>query len=146
MCLTLPRFYETPRYATKDIVCYKVGVNSQDDTFKSAIFGKTYKKGETYKSVLRHTSVIPLVRNDSPFFDWLRTICANQIHQDIIELGLHTFANEPDSLKRIPYFHTCIYKCVIPKGSWYYKGYTGYGNLRFASYASDTLKICEKIR
>lgn len=122
MCLTLGIWpFNRIRTAKKDIVCYKF-LRRKGEQLITPYQYTFVEIGETYDSKLRKD------------------------FQGDIEEGLHSFKRlkAVDSFVEDNYYKTLyssivIVKCIIPKGSTYYKG-------RYASstcYASDTLKYVE---
>lgn len=122
MCLIIKKS-SVALIATEDIICYKVL------TYIITV-GKwlTYFKyspvtiGDTYHSELTRQEL---------------TIT------DAIEKGLHSFASLEDANNFVSdRLNVGVFKCVIPKGSTYYKG----SFFNWKSYASDTLVYIEIIK
>lgn len=145
MCLLIKR--NSIRYATEDIVCYKAVKNAKEtvDVYESPFMNFKYQIGKTYSSPLNHLALIenPDANNRDLLYSWERTKYLNCIYSDKIEEGLHTFVDPLDCYLSFPQY--TILKCIIPKGSWYYKGvFQAFGPKQ--SYASDTLRICSKYK
>lgn len=132
MCLDLQRGYSS-MVADEDIICYKVIFNycgcSKYRTFYQI---SMIELGEKYHSKLE-------LYTDGDTFDG---------HS--IEMGLHTFCNLKDTKSFVrskagQYTNRdiVIAKCIIPKGSTYYKGIFRVRNKNIESYASDTLQYEE---
>lgn len=92
MCFVKVRKEDKPKIAQKDIVCYKVGcINYTNNTHTSVYMDFVYEINKLYK--IKH---------------W-RTKDVKEI-----EIGFHSMAKKP----------LCRYgivKCIIPKGSKYYR-------------------------
>jgi len=104
--------------AKRDLVCYKF-IESDVETPNNYTTPYRYlpiEIGETYDSVLDELNVVGL--NVDGFY--------------IINLGLHSLTNKADCTKFAKHFtnqrnNQCVVKCIIPKGSLYYKGaFEGY--------------------
>lgn len=117
MCLKL-KSISFKRLALTDKICYKFLESDCKGGYETPYRYLEVTIGETYKSTLR------------------RTECNE------IEEGLHSFANYEDTKRKADNFSCVVAKCVIPRGSWYYKGeFSGY-----KSYASNQLKYVEIIK
>jgi hypothetical protein len=133
MCLDLKKF-SFKHKARKDIIVYKELLSYEKD-------------GETiYVTPYQHVEVCLYETYNS---DLIREY--NSIHR-----GLHSFVNPLDVFKNARYVtktllikdennkyatydvKPVLVECVIPKGSYYYKGTFDYNN-KFKSIASDTL-------
>lgn len=111
---------EEPLVAQEDIVCYKVLTRTQHSPY----YDFYYELELEYYSALIKDSYC-------------------------IEEGFHSFSDE-DTAKKSKllieagsgYNDCSIYKCIIPQGSKYY---VGYSITTFNSYASNRIKIIEKV-
>ena len=130
MCLRLKSKKTKVCIAKEDIICYKFLIRSVYDD--NGVYRTPYKNfpitiGSEYTSEL----------NKDEF---------------LVDMGLHTFKNLEDTRKRASlntYYTIC--KCLIPKGSRYYKGTFNtfdnhWNDVWFESYASDRLIYLEIIK
>jgi hypothetical protein len=125
MCLYIQKESKREK-ADEDIVVYKVLLRYADD--RGNILKTLYKKvkvelGKTYKSRLFKEKFI-------------------NIHH--INYGLHTFIEQPGLTKFNYNITPYVAKCIIPKGSFYYKGRFHDENFD-DSYASNKLTYIEII-
>lgn len=124
MCLELPKDqrYSEPQIATKDIVVYKIVIDNRE---KQLAF---YPKGLVTPYQYKTINIGSKYRSTFTFD-----------YRGDIEKGLHSFANLKTAKNSIKgSYHRLICKCVIPKGSKYYKGKFFYGRM-VGSYASSRL-------
>lgn len=126
MCLRLSKINrEThePKIATKDLVCYKLVLDSRNRNIGSLITpyrNEPISIGSTYTSEFTYNS------------------------DGNVESGLHSYKSlRGVKFDRLNYFDSSIIvRCCIPKGSRYYQG-------KFSNkqcYASDTLTYVELIK
>lgn len=135
MCMNLcKRFHQiVPYYATHDIECVKLMDNfrySDDDThmklIDSPVQNFTYIMGKKYGPI----NVKPLFTN------------IPGVHK--ITRGFHSFQSLKVALRYNYHYMCCkVCKCIIPKGSWYYKGFIEYSADK--GYVSDSIIIKEII-
>lgn len=98
MCLELKNAYVWPRIALWDIVCFKRVIKT--DNFGTLKYYTPYQKeaveiGSTYKSKIRKDG-------------------------SLIDVGLHSYVTQKDAIANS--WGNPIVKCIIPRGSIYYKG------------------------
>lgn len=128
MCLTLINTISRKRAKT-DIICYKVLVwrtTNHSRRLSSPIFQETWNIGEektnTERRWTRYRHAI-----DNGYYHSYEMLCDARSFED--ELGGRGLWAE-------------TYKCVIPQGAYYYKGY--HSRVR-EGYASKKLRIVEKV-
>lgn len=151
MCCFLDKNNYAPRYATRDIKCYKLMHRSSEGLYKSPVFNFEYRLGELYKTEM---SKFP----NKALFDkhlnnmYSRPDLRGKISSLIFNLkqhktqyvpsevynGFHTYVDHPQSLKSWMY----IVECIIPKGSWYYVGETQDNS---ECYVSDQLILSKDV-
>ena len=95
MCFIKKRRFSLPKIAREDIFCYKI-VLRFNVSFVSLIQGFPYVRGETYKT---------------------RFIPHEKFFKMYISRGFHSYINMPPEI----YLKYRIVKCIIPKGTRYYK-------------------------
>ena len=119
MCLVLKSTFTWAKKAKKDIIVYKV-IKEDNGMYKTPCQNFVVKIGETYTSKLNK-------------------------HSSVVEEGLHSFENFSDAnfeaMCCIWHKHIVV-KCIIPKGSKYYKGLFG----SYDSYVSNKLTYIEIIK
>lgn len=129
--------------AESDIEVYKVACRLKgSDKLVSPYWMFPYEVGESYSSKLE-------VLEDYIIVD-------DSAYSLAVEAGIHTLANKEDAVKYIRSYTATLYdsvilRCVIPKGSEYYKGTWYYSinqqpTVAVDSYASDALKVMEIVR
>ena len=130
-----------PKYATQDIVCYKV--------LYKGLYGKTfngiyyspykffkYKLNERVSSDFDFAS-LPLIKmSPQKEYKFLRILTYfRQVNK-----GLHSFKYLIDAHKlNNRFIGGTVMKCIIPKGSWYYEGIGD-------ELVSDNIIIIEEVR
>lgn len=123
-----------PHYATHDIECIKIMENFRysDDVTRMKLIDSpvrcfTYIMGKKYGPI----DIKPLLTH------------IPRVHR--ITRGFHSFPSLEVALryKNNIYHYSCykVCKCIIPKGSWYYKGFIGYSTNK--GYVSDSIIIKE---
>lgn len=132
-------FYTTvanpPSVAHRDMVCYKV----LDENMCSWIQGFEYTINKVYKTELE------TLHEDS----WSSNIYFTSLNKRIyyknvyrISRGFHSYQRNTKQIGRIyiARYHRipCVFRCIIPKGSLYYKNQWG-------EYVSDQIVIKEKV-
>lgn len=131
-------FYTTvessPLVAHRDMVCYKI----LDYNMCSWIKGFKYTMNKVYKTELG------TLEEEGPNYIYFTSLDKKIInkHTYCISSGFHSYQRNTKQLSRayhigwlrIPY----IYKCIIPKGSFYYRN-------QFGEYVSDQIMIKEKV-
>lgn len=122
MCLIVNKVI--PFIAKKDIICYKIYVK-KEGYLSSPYFGHT-----------------PSVRN----FTELEPNPISSDHKYIINKGFHSFKHLKDAKRDTqfyPFLYTnnIIYKCIIPKGSKYYRGFFS-GSIAYCSESIKLLEVC----
>lgn len=115
MCLIIKTTTKKVK-AKKDIVVYKTLIQESDGEYLTSYQFFIVKIGETYTS--------DLIRDNNE-------IC----------VGLHSFVSKSKAKRVANYYNELAVKCVIPKGSYYYRG----SFFRASSIASDTLTYVEII-
>ena len=139
MCLYCWR--KNPRIAKKDIVCYKVLIHLGSGAYVTPYTQRhlTYaeKKGKLdFVATGDKITLVNLVGLSRFFFRY-----------KVSKGYIHTFKNKADAAiemadwrrhKNPPY----VFKCIIPKGTEYYKGIFG---RTMKSYCSDKIRIIEKV-
>ena len=127
MCLILQ--YLKPKIADKDIVCYKI-------VKKSKVKG-VYKSG-----VQRFEYTIRQLYTNNIDIKYINIYIKKYYNIFTIGVGMfHSYTNYL-SPKLIPSSDYITLKCIIPKGSYYFEGYSN--NLLL--YASSQIKILEEIK
>lgn len=130
-------FYTTvessPLLAHRDMVCYKI----LDRNMCSWIKGFKYTMNKVYKTEL---GILEEGLNDIYFTSLGKRIISK--HTYCIFSGFHSYQRNTKQLSRV-YRIGClkisyIYKCIIPKGSLYYRN-------QFGEYVSDQIMIKEKV-
>jgi hypothetical protein len=130
MCLNI-KWYSIPRIALTDITCYKY-VDRDDqllDVFRTPHQAALVRLGETYTSEIR--------RNKNEVKEALHSFAKLKI--TIAYLNKY----RPTSYKR---GDVIIVRCIIPRGSWYYKGKWGNYKSSPKRYASNRLKYVEIVK
>lgn len=124
MCLTRSNINCGPRYATEDIVCYKVlykelcGKPFNGIYYSPYKFFK-YKLNERVSSDFDFAS-LPLTKM-SPQKEYKFIRILTYFRQ--VNKGLHSFKYLIDAHKlNNRFINGIVMKCIIPKGSWYYEG------------------------
>lgn len=129
MCLLTT--HKKPKIANEDIVCYKIYIEDNNKLYSLFMKAEAPLIGEIETSGL-----------SSPFY--------RGGHTFEVERGFHSFSYLKDIKCYLENIIRCdsyfllkikysIFKCVIPKGSLYYKGYfDGY-----YSYCSENIKLIE---
>lgn len=123
----------SPLVAHRDMVCYKV----LDQNMCSWIQGFKYNINTVYKTEL---GVLEGEINNIFFSSLNKRIYSKNVY--CIYKGFHSYQRNTKQISkvyvarytRIP----CIYKCIIPKGSLYYRN-------QFGEYVSDQIMIKEKV-
>lgn len=155
MCCFLDKSNYAPRYATRDIKCYKVMHRSSEDSYKSPIYNFEYKLGELYKtemSKIHNKALIdknlnnmyrrPALRGKiSSLMFTLKQYKTQYIPSEVYN-GFHTYIKYPQSLSTWASEWCCIVECIIPKGSWYYVGET---QANSECYVSDQLILSKEV-
>lgn len=104
--------------ASTDIVCYKFVICDKRGYLQTPYQYESVEIGETYDSELK-----------SSYFS--------------VEEGLHSFKTLKDCTNYKSFWRTCIIvKCIIPKGSRYYKGKF----MGFKGYASNKIQYVEEVK
>lgn len=129
-----------PKYATQDIVCYKV--------LYKGLYGKTfngiyyspykffkYKLNELVSSNFDFVSLPLIKRSPQEEYKFLRILTYfRQVNK-----GLHSFKYLIDAHKlNNRFIEGTVMKCIIPKGSWYYEG-------TYDELVSDNIIIIEEV-
>lgn len=110
-----------PKYATKNITCYKILCkNDKTNTYYSP---KQFFKYELNKRVSSNFSfMLSFLGISSPQIEY--NFLKTSKNFDCVEQGLHSF----DSMSAAIHYKYCfirkglVMECIIPKGSWYYEG------------------------
>lgn len=139
MCLYCWR--KNPRIAKKDIVCYKVLIHNGSGIYATPYMQKQLtlaeKKGKVYFVATGNKTLLVNLNGLSRFF----------FRYQVSKGYIHTFKNKADAVKEIADWRCgknppVIFKCIIPKGTEYYKGIFG---RTMKSYCSDKIRIIEKV-
>lgn len=108
--------------AEKDITCYKI--------YTYLEYRDEYRSPFRLDSIKKFNEVIHV-----PIF--LDSIEENQVY-----LGFHTFCNEEDAKYLATLFSYKVFKCIIPRGSKYYKGIVDSAPEQFIpGYCSESLIV-----
>lgn len=120
MCLVRSNIFCGPKYATKDIICYKVLCKNDQNEYFSPCQHFIYKLNKCVSSNFSFTLSTSTYFPPQIEYNSLKLIrnfnCVTQ--------GLHSF----NCLSAAIEFKDCfvkegiVMKCIIPKGSWYYEG------------------------
>ena len=120
MCLTRLNTKCGPKYATKDIICYKVLCKNNQNEYFSPCQHFIYKLNKCVSSIFSFTLSTSTYFPPQIEYNSLKLIrnfnCVTQ--------GLHSFKYSFAAIE----FKDCfvkegiVMKCTIPKGSWYYEG------------------------
>jgi len=128
MCLTT--FGNTKanrKCATRDIVCYKVFVISLDDFLQPTVINSMYHRTNVpWKIGVTKTA------EKSPFI-YCGEVKGGYFHSYRDWVDAQQIIKRGDGTRRL-----MVFKCVIPKGTWYYTGIHSDG---FDGYASKQLRI-----
>lgn len=117
MCLTID-FNQKPEVASEDIVVYKHLIRRR----RGSGFLTSFRLSEIEIGLSYYAEL-------------------NKIYDKVYE-GLHSYASCEIAKQRAIYWNEVLVKCIIPKGSTYYKGtFESLGD----AYASDTLIYNEVI-
>jgi hypothetical protein len=140
MCLYCWR--KNPKIAKKDIVCYKVLLHLGEGAYITPY-------AERRLTLAEKRGQVDFVANGN------KSIAKNLIGLDrwyyrykVNKGYIHTFKNRKDAVEEmIDWRTTCkktpyVFKCIIPKGTEYYKG--TFGDVS-KSYCSDKIRIIEKV-
>lgn len=120
MCLVRLNIKCGPRYATKDIICYKVLCKNNQHEYFSPCMHFIYKLNKCVSSNFSFT----LSTSTSFLPQKEYTILKSLENFNCVTQGLHSFKY----LSAAVGFKDCFIKegivmeCTIPKGSWYYEG------------------------
>ena len=123
------------KVAETDLVCYKVLLRMKvGGGYKSAYANHPYEIGELYHT---HSTSLHIKRMDSAY-----ALYGGVYHSyhDIEALGFeyHNVMDQMECLNLDKHFDAVNVKCIIPKGSIYWKNEE--------EYASDSIKIVEVIK
>lgn len=118
MCLFKKRQF--PKRSDSDIVVYKVLLIA---SFSYNIFHRDYVTPFRYKSVDINK---PQIANDYLYTKFIKSIFSKNIEEGFI----HAYSEYNKVLdlferKKKEIFKPCIFKCIIPKGTYYYEGSCG---------------------
>lgn len=119
MCLTRSNMNCGPKYATQDIVCYKVLYKVIKDIYCSPYKQFPYKLNERVSSDFDFAS-LPLTKmSPQKEYKFIRILT----YFSQVNKGLHSFKYLIDANKlNNRFLGGTVMKCIIPKGSWYYEG------------------------
>lgn len=108
--------------AEKDITCYKIYVYLE--------YRDEYRSPFRLDRIKKFNKVIHVPQFLDP------------IEGNAVYLGFHTFCNEEDAKYLATLFSYKVFKCIIPKGSKYYKGITASSLEKSApGYCSESLIV-----
>ena len=125
MCLFT--YHLKPKIADNDIICYKI-------VEKTKIKGVYKSKFQRFEYIIRQL----YTNNINVKFVYKLTYSTFSGYA-IGEGMFHSYAGYPIILS--PLLNCALLKCIIPKGAYYFKGYSG----NYSSYASSQIKIVEEI-
>lgn len=119
MCLTRSNMNCGPRYATEDIICYKVLYKFIKGIYCSPYMKFPYKLNERISSDFSFVSLPPVKMSPQKEYKFIRILTYfRQVNK-----GLHSFKYLIDANKlNNRFLGGTVMKCIIPKGSWYYEG------------------------
>lgn len=124
MCLTRLNLKCGPKYATEDIICYKVlRKGLYGETFNGIYYSPykffKYKLKERVSSdfSFRLSPTLPLIpQKEYTYLKNLKTF-------EFVSQGLHSFKYLSAAISHnMRFIGGVVMKCTIPKGSWYYEG------------------------
>lgn len=120
MCLVRSNIFCGPKYATIDIICYKVLCKNNQNEYFSPCQHFIYKLNKCVSSNFSFTL------STSTYFPPQKeyTVLKSLTNFNCVTQGLHSFNCLPAAIKFKDYFvkEGIVMKCTIPKGSWYYEG------------------------
>ena len=120
MCLVRTNIHCGPKYATKDIICYKVLCKNDRHEYFSPFRHFIYKLNKCVSS--NFSFMLSSIRIQSPQIEYNFSKIFKNFN--CVTEGLHSFKYLSDAIG----FKDCFIKggivmeCTIPKGSWYYDG------------------------
>lgn len=124
MCLTRLNIQCGPKYATKDIICYKILRKGLPGGAFCGIYYSPYKFFE-YKLNERVSSdfsfrLSPIILS-SPQKEYR---CLKKLTTfDFVTRGLHSLKYLSTAIGyKMRFIQVAVMECTIPKGSWYYEG------------------------
>lgn len=118
MCLY--KKHRFPKISNRDIVVYKVLLIA---SFSYNIFHRDYVTPFKYKLVDINK---PQIANDYLYTNFIESIFSKIIEEGFIHayteynIALNLFNNMKQNNQR-----PCLFKCIIPKGTYYYEGFCG---------------------
>ena len=129
MCLVITQL--EPKIADKDIICYKLVERTKiKGVYKSKFQGFEYVIRQLYTNNL-----------DIRFANKSMKRYFYMGFYKIEEGMFHSYINYLYSMRLKSSLNYTLLKCIIPKGAYYFKGFSDY----FPSYASSQIKILEEI-
>lgn len=121
MCFVKENIHTKPLVAHRDIICYKTLAPTKKKKELTSVYqGFTYKIGANYFEQTFQHKAEEAIKNGWCALYW----------------GMHSYTSKVEAMKR---FGPLVVKCIIPKGSLYYK------NRELKEYISASLTIVEVI-
>lgn len=124
MCLVRLNIFCGPKYATTDIICYKV--------LRKELFGESFHdiyyspyKFFKYKLNKRVSSNFSFTLSTSTYFppQIEYTTLKSVRNFNCVTQGLHSFKHLSAAIDHnMRFIGGVVTECIIPKGSWYYEG------------------------
>lgn len=119
MCLIRSNIHCGPKYATEDIICYKVLCKDIFNEYYSPYKFFKYELNKQVSSNFSFTVSSPVSFSPQKEYDSLKFFR----NFNCIRQGLHSCKYLSGALGYSSRFiGACVMKCTIPKGSWYYEG------------------------
>lgn len=119
MCLVRSNIHCGPKYATEDIICYKVLCKDIFNEYYSPYKFFKYELNKQVSSNFSFTVSSPVSFSPQKEYDSLKIFR----NFNCIRQGLHSCKYLSGALGYSSRFiGACVMKCMIPKGSWYYEG------------------------
>lgn len=120
MCLVRTNIHCGPKYATKDIICYKVLCKNDRHEYFSPFRHFIYKLNKRVSS--NFSFMLFSIRIQSPQIEYNSLKLIRNFN--CVTQGLHSFKCLLAAIEFKDRFvkEGIVMKCTIPKGSWYYEG------------------------
>ena len=157
---------DSMRVAHRDIIVYKVMFETRSTPYtgmiQSPYMGTYYKIGEMYRNPFHPFRDLPTLilkqwKNAKGLvYDAESVQSKRQKHRYCVERGYHSFRLKRDAMELCNAFecydyagkHPFVYRCVIPKGAYYYAGQCDIGSIEEdlrGSYCSNSIQVICKI-
>ena len=136
MCLIRSNTNCGPKYAVEDIICYKILCKELwYDKYYSPYKFFEYELNKLVSSNFSFT--LPFIGMPTPQIEYNSLKLFRNFN--CVRQGLHSFEYLSDAITYNKIFRKgIIFKCIIPKGSWYYEGRDG-------DLVSDNIIVIEEI-